>query len=97
MSGTHTMVGVQGKARGSDLLNDIIHRRLVAATGLRDLGTYSRSDITAVNGAIPSMLMEVCFMDNAGDVATYLSRRDIIAKAIADGILEASMQPSLSR
>ena len=97
VSGTHTMVGVQGKAPGSDLLNKIIHRHLVAATGLRDLGTFSRSDITAVNGAIPSMLMEVCFMDNAGDVRTYLSRRDKIAKAIADGILEASQHPSLHR
>ena len=97
VSGTHTMVGVQGKAPGSDLLNRIIHRHLVAATGLRDLGTFSRSDITAVNGAIPSMLMEVCFMDNWGDVHTYLARRDKIAKAIADGILEASQQPSLHR
>ena len=96
-SGTHTMVGVQGKAAGSDLLNDIIHRRLVAALGLRDLGTFSRSDITAVNGAIPSMLMEVCFVDNPNDVATFLARRDQVARAIAAGIYEASLHPSLHR
>ena len=95
-SGTHTMVGVQGKAPGSDLLDRIIHRHLVEATGLPDLGTFERSDITAVNGPIPSTLMEVCFMDNASDVDTYLNRRDAIAKAIADGILEASRQPELN-
>ncbi|MBQ9004124.1 MAG: RICIN domain-containing protein, partial [Eggerthellaceae bacterium] len=74
-SGTLGMVGVQGKAAGSDTLSRIIREHVVASLGLPDRGPVTRSDITCVNGAIPSMLVEVCFMDNAGDVATYLGKR----------------------
>lgn len=37
---------------------------------------------------ISSALLEVCFIDNATDIATYQQKKDFIARAIANGIAE---------
>ena len=37
---------------------------------------------------ISSALLEVCFIDNAMDIATYQQKKDLIARAIANGIAE---------
>ena len=89
-SGTLKMVGAQGRAAGSDELADIVHAGVVSSLGLPDRGRVTRSDITCVNGPIPSMLTEICFMDTWGDVNHYLSRRDAVASGIASAIVQAS-------
>lgn len=96
-SGTLKMVGVQGRAAGSDTLASIIQKNVVDSLGLPDRGRSTRSDITCVNGAIPSMLVEVCFMDNAHDVHTYLGKRKAVAKALAAGIKKASRTRAVIR
>ena len=95
-SSTSTMVGTSA-ASGSGTLNSIIHRKLVSSIGLRDGGTMHRSDITVVNGSVPSVLMEVCFIDNYSSLSKYLNRRSSVAKALADGIIEASLSPALQK
>ena len=91
-----TMVGTHG-ASGSSAFNSIIHRKLVGSVGLRDGGTSHRSDITVVNGSVPAVLMEVCFIDNSGSLHTYLNRRSTVAASLAEGIVEASKLPVLQR
>ena len=95
-STTSTMVGTYG-ASGSSAFNTIIHRKLVASVGLSDGGTMHRSDITVVNGSVPAVLMEVCFIDNSNCLHKYLNRRSSVAESLAEGIIEASMLPVLQR
>ena len=90
-STTSTMVGTQG-ASGSSAFNSIIHRKLVG-----DGGTSHRSDITVVNGSVPAVLMEVCFIDNSSSLHKYLNRRSSVAASLAEGIVEASRLPALLR
>ena len=87
---TMTMVGTRGPLALSKAFDKIIHKRLVASTGLRDGGTTHRGDITFVNGKVPAVLMEVCFIDNYSALNKYLSRRDIVAASLAEGVIEAS-------
>ena len=89
-SSTMTMVGTRGPLQLSKAFDRIIHKRLVASTGLRDGGTTHRGDITIVNGKVPAVLMEVCFIDNYSSLAKYLSRRDVVATSLAEGVIEAS-------
>ena len=93
-STTSTMVGTRAAA-GSRTLNSIIHKKLVSSIGLRDGGTMHRSDITVVNGKVPSVLMEVCFIDNYGCLHKYLNRRGAVAESIAEGIVQASRNPAV--
>ena len=93
---TASMVGPNGAA-GSRAFNAIIHPRLVASTGLRDGGTMNRGDITVVNGSVPSVLLEVCFIDDARSLRTYLSRRDDVAASLAEGVVEASRCADIPR
>ena len=95
-STTSTMIGTSG-ASGSSAFNSIIHRKLVGSVGLRDGGTMHRSDITVVNGSVPAVLMEVCFIDNSSSLHTYLNRRSSVAASLAEGIIESSKLPVLQR
>lgn len=95
-STTSTMVGTHG-ATGSSAFNSIIHRKLVGSVGLSDGGTSHRSDITVVNGSVPAVLMEVCFIDNSSSLHKYLNRRSSVAASLAEGIIEASKLPTLQR
>lgn len=96
-SGTLKMVGKQGRARGSDALANFVHRGVVSHLGLPSRGRSTRSDITCVNGSIPSMLTEICFMDNSSDVKTYLKKRRSVAKGLASGIKKASRSRKVIR
>lgn len=95
-STTSTMVGTHG-ASGSSAFNAIIHRKLVGSIGLGDGGTMHRSDITVVNGKVPSVLIEACFIDNSSCLHRYLNRRDSVATNLAAGIVEAAQEPALQR
>ena len=91
---TSTTIGTRGAA-GSSTFNSIIHRKLVASVGLKDAGTMRRSDLSVVNGSVPAVLMEVCFIDNSSSLSTYLKRRNTVAASLAEGIIEASYEPAL--
>ena len=93
---TSTMIG-SGASTASRTFNSIIHPRLVSSTGLSDGGTSHRGDITVVNGRVPSVLMEVAFIDNYYSLHKYLGRRDTVAASIAEGIIVASKTPELQR
>ena len=95
-SSTATMLGSRSSAASSKF-NTIIHKRLVKSTGLPDGGTMHRGDITVVNGSVPAVLMEVCFIDNYGSLHRYLNRRDAVATSLAEGVVAASKQPALQR
>ncbi|WP_139653429.1 cell wall-binding repeat-containing protein [Raoultibacter phocaeensis] len=62
-----------------------VHPSLVKAMGLRDRGTMD-AEFAVCGGELPAVLLEVCFIDNASDIRTYLGRKDAVAKAIASGI-----------
>ena len=94
---TSTMVGTSGPLSQSMAFNRIIHANLVSSTGLGDGGTMHRSDITIVNGKVPSVLMEVCFIDDPGSLRKYLNRRDSVAQSLAQGIVQASQTPGVQR
>lgn len=97
-SGYMSMVGTWGRHPDSELFNGIIHAGLAKGlSGLPDNGVSYRDDITCVNGNIPASLIEVCFIDNAADMAYYDSRRDYVARQIADSILEASTRPEFNK
>lgn len=92
-----TMIGTSGPLSRSRAFNKIIHKSLISSIGLRDGGTMHRSDITVVNGRVPAVLMEVCFIDDYGSLMKYLSRRDSVAQSLAEGIVQASQDPDVQR
>ncbi|MBQ9022149.1 MAG: RICIN domain-containing protein, partial [Eggerthellaceae bacterium] len=97
-SGPMTMVGVQGRHPASLTFEGIMGKHLYAALpGLTHRGLFYRDDITCVNGSIPAVLVEVCFMDNPSDVAYYQPRRDTVARELAAGLYEASQVQSLRK
>ena len=63
--------------------------RNVAACGFTNRGV-KRRDWSVIRAAwragTPAALLEVCFIDNADDMAVYLEKREEIAQAIAEGI-----------
>ncbi len=97
-SGPMTMVGVDGRHPASLTFNSIMQKHLYGSLpGLPGRRTSYRNDITCVNGSIPAVLAEVCFMDNARDVNYYLPRKDKVARALAAGLYEASQHQSLRK
>lgn len=44
------------------------------------------------NVAIPSVLIELCFLDNPQDLALLQNQRDLFAKGLADGLVQWSQQ-----
>ena len=65
--------------------------RRIAALGLTNRGV-KREKLAVIMRAkaqgVSAALLEVCFMDDADDMAVYLSKKQQIAQAVADGIAE---------
>lgn len=74
----------QGKAR--TILDS------VARMGFTDRGTKT-SNLAVINAAkskgVPAALLEVCFIDDADDMALYTRDRHAVSRAIAGGITKA--------
>lgn len=87
-SGTESYVHSANSAAGSRTLQRSIHTRLVSALGLTDRGQLD-AWFAVVSGPLPSVLLEICFIDRASDMGTYQSRKEAVAQAIAQGIAEA--------
>lgn len=86
-----------GNAAGTELLlhssnsasaldNDILNA--VASVGFKNRGIVPRSDLRNMNRAKSSntsySLIEVCFIDNASDIALYQSKKSVIAENLAN-------------
>ena len=98
--GTGFMSIVGGPDRrnsNSPLLTSIMHSHLSSAmSGLQNNGISTRGDLAVVNnGRIPATLLEIAFIDNGYDMQVYDSRRDAVARSLAQGILEASLRSEL--
>ena len=81
----------------SKALDKLVHKALVKSVGLSDGGTDRRGDITFVNGKVPSVLMEVAFIDNSASLGKYLNRRDKVAEGIAKALVKASRVAKLQQ
>ena len=87
-AGTESYIHSANSAAGSKKLQHSIHPKLVSAVGRGDRGERDEW-FAVVNGALPSVLLEICFIDNAADMRQYVGRKDAVARAIAQGIAEA--------
>ena len=100
--GTGFMSIVGGPDRrnsNSPLLTNIMHSHLGSAmSGLQNNGISTRGDLAVVNNSrIPATLLEIAFIDNGYDMQVYDSRRDAVARSLAQGILEASLRGEFSQ
>ena len=66
-------------------------RTATSAAGLVWRGNKT-AEFAVVRGKVPSVLCEICFIDNPSDMGKYDAKRDSIAQAIAKGMYEASKQ-----
>lgn len=85
-TGTESYIHSNHAAYGSNLLQSSIHGRLVSALGLRDRGRQTEQ-WAVCGGQVPATLLEICFIDRPSDMNQYNSRRDQVAAAIADGVV----------
>lgn len=87
-----SIVGGPRRNEDSVLLNRTIHPYLAKAmSGLHDFGISYRDDLAVVNdGRIPATLLEIAFIDNSRDMQVYNSRRDSVARNLAEAILKVS-------
>lgn len=89
-SGTESYIHTYHAAYGAAQLQDAIHPRLVSAMGLRDRGQM-REQWAVTGGRVPGTLLEICFIDNWTDMNRYNSRRDQVAAAIAEGVVNVQL------
>lgn len=86
-TGTESYIHSRNSAAGSKQLQSSVHSHLVSALGLTDRGP-KKEMFAVVSGPLPSVLLEICFIDRASDMSTYQARKDAVAKAIAEGIVQ---------
>lgn len=87
-TGSESYIHSENSAAGSVALQNSTHTALVSALGLTDRG--KKDDwLAVVSGPLPSVLLEICFIDTSSDMSTYQSRKGSVAEAIARGIAEA--------
>ncbi|MGE7875816.1 N-acetylmuramoyl-L-alanine amidase [Peribacillus muralis] len=68
-------------------LATIVSAAISKASGLKDRGPKKRTDLGFLKRtAIPSILIEVCFVDSKADVKAYHDNFDEICKAIAESL-----------
>ena len=88
-TGTESYVYATSSKRhaNSIQLQNVVHNRLVSATGLTDRGK-KQADFTVCRAPMPSTLLEIAFISNANDMRLYQLYKQNIAYAIAQGIAE---------
>ncbi|WP_101912365.1 N-acetylmuramoyl-L-alanine amidase [Megasphaera vaginalis (ex Bordigoni et al. 2020)] len=83
-SGTETFCS--GSA-GSTAAAVAVQRRLCRVLQLPDRGVKRRPDLYVLSRTImPAILVEVCFLDNDGDMARYAACRADVAAAVAAAV-----------
>lgn len=86
-SGTESYIHSYNASRFSAAWQDMIHPRLVEGVGLADRGQREAELAVTGGGRIPSVLLEVAYINNAGDMSQYQARKQIVAHKIAEGIV----------
>ncbi len=90
-SGVESYIHSYNAAAGSAAWQQAIHPWLVAGTGLTDRGMMD-SELAVCGGKLPSVLMELGFIDSSYDMGAYDADR--VARFIAAGINEAASNPA---
>ena len=83
--GTESYIHTYNAAYGSKTLQHAITPGLASTVGRGNRGE-GRMQLAVCSGKLPATLLEICFIDNAGDMQAYWARRDNIAQSIANGI-----------
>ncbi|WP_129583929.1 N-acetylmuramoyl-L-alanine amidase [Thermophilibacter provencensis] len=92
-TGSESYIHTIHAAPGSEELQDIMHKYLVEGLGLADRG-QKEEQFAVVGGKVPGVLLEVCFIDNANDMAQYQARKQTLAEKLAAGIAEFAQKIS---
>ncbi len=87
-SGTESYVHSVHSAIGSRTLQNSTHTSLVSALRLPDRGQKAEQ-FAVVSGPLPSVLLEICFIDRQSDMNQYQANKDAVARSIAQGIANA--------
>ncbi len=87
-SGTESYISESTPHPDSYKLQNRMHAAVVNALELDDLGKKVSDFAIISNQRIPSVLLEVCFIDNADDMSVYQARKDAVATALATAILD---------
>lgn len=90
-TGVESYIHSYNAAAGSAAWQQAIHPWLVAGTGLSDRG-MKEAELAVCGGRLPSVLMELGFIDSSYDMGVYDADR--VARFIAAGINEAASNPS---
>ena len=88
-TGSESYIHSLHAAPGSSQLQSIMHSKLIEGLGLRDRGKQEEQ-FAVCGGKVPATLLEICFIDNASDMATYQVRKDYLAECLAAGLYEYS-------
>lgn len=88
-TGSESYIHTLNAAPGSSQLQSIMHSKLIEGLGLRDRGKQEER-FAVCGGKVPATLLEICFIDNASDMATYQARKNYLAECLAAGLYEYS-------
>ena len=84
-AGSETYIHLYHAAWKSSELQDRVHPALVSAMGRGDRGQHAE-EFAVLNGNVPAVLCEVCFIDNWSDMSAYQANKGNIARSVADSI-----------
>lgn len=94
-TGVESYIHSYNASSGSPTYQSIIHPYMVAGTTLVNRGMKSAA-LAVCGGRLPSTLLEIAFIDNAVDMATYESRKNDVARFLAAGLEQASHNSTCS-
>lgn len=91
-TGVESYVHSYNAASGSYALQDLLHPALAAGMGLADRGEKSAA-LAVCGGRLPSVLLEMAFIDDFDDMAAYQQRKGQAVLFLAGAIEQASKRP----
>ena len=84
--GSESYIHTYNAQWGASHLQDCVTGRLADAVGRGNRGA-GNMQLAVCGGNVPATLVEVCFIDNSGDMSAYQSRKDGVARALAEGVV----------
>lgn len=92
---TDAPVGVEVLYLTEKALAEKVSLAISKASGLKNRGAKLRKDLWFLNDTKkPAILIEVCFVDSKADVEIYQQKFEEICKAIAEALLDKSIEES---
>ena len=87
---TGTEIHVHTSEKGTTVETAIVNN--IAALGFKNRGVKTRSDLQNMNvckkrQGVSYALIETCFIDDLDDIKLYMSKKDAVITAIANGII----------